>query len=207
MHRATEQVFIDTNMLLFATQYHRDDVFSWFNKLYGNIWVHIDVLEEILIKRQRVQEEINANRWHLFDPFANLSAEEQIVYNAYVTDIRNAFSRLNDRRAASGQRVKNTANTGEISTLAVCLTIDAHLICSNDFDIRDVVIAENYTFTDDENNERLIVQDTAEDFCFHCVLETDITKAQVRRFYKTLYDNANSRRKSLALLDQRLEAL
>lgn len=62
MHRATEQVFIDTNILLFATQYYRDDVFSWFNKLYGNIWVHIDVFEEILIKRQRVQEEINANR-------------------------------------------------------------------------------------------------------------------------------------------------
>lgn len=194
-------------MLLFAAQYNKEDVFSWFNQLYGNICVHIDVLNEMLIKRDRVQNEIDAGRWQLFDPSTSLSADEQVVYRALIKTIKEAFKRLNEDRAVSGKRVKNTANTGEISTLAVCMIKDAHLICSNDFDIRDVVSAENYTYIDDDNCEHLIIQDTAEDFCFLCARETTITKAQVRHFYKTLFDSTGTRRKNLALLDQRFSSL
>ena len=194
-------------MLLFAAQYNKENIFSWFNKLYGNIWIHMDVLDEVLLKRQRVEAEIQAGRWRLFDPLTNFSSAERIIYNAQVEEIKEAFARLNSNRATSGKRVKNTANTGEISTLAVCLIEDAHLICSNDFDIRGVVYSENYTYIDDDDGEHLIVQDTAEDFCFLCVAETDITKAQVRRFYKTLFECPDIRNAKLASLDRRLGLL
>ena len=167
----------------------------------------MDVLDEVLLKRQRVEAEIQAGRWRLFDPLTNFSSAERIIYNAQVEEIKEAFARLNSNRATSGKRVKNTANTGEISTLAVCLIEDAHLICSNDFDIRGVVYSENYTYIDDDDGEHLIVQDTAEDFCFLCVAETDITKAQVRRFYKTLFECPDIRNAKLASLDRRLGLL
>ncbi|MCT3282400.1 hypothetical protein C6Y11_07495 [Lactiplantibacillus pentosus] len=204
MNRRTERVFIDTNMLFFATQYRRDDVFSWFNQLYGNIWIHVDVLEEMLEHRNRVLSEINAGRWRLFDPSRMLSSDAQLIYSAQHRAIKAALQKLDTQRAMNGQRIKHTANTGEISTLAVCLTEDARLICSNDFDIRNVVQAEHYTYIADDNSEHLIVQDSAADFCCACVAETTITKSQVRHFFKTIFDHQETRQRELKRLDERL---
>lgn len=208
MDRRHDRVFIDTNMLFFAAQYKKENIFTWFNKLYGNIWIHVDVLNEMLTHRVQVQNEIDARRWHLFDPSVDLSDDELIIYNIQIDEIKEAFQRLNEIRRTTGKRVKNTANTGEISTLAVCLIEDAHLICSNDFDVRDVVKAEKYTYIDkSDNQEHLIVQDTAEDFCYHCVVEASITKSKVRHFYKTIFDNIETRNHELSQLDTRLNKL
>ena len=206
MNRRYDRAFLDTNMILFAVQYRKENVFSWFNQLYNDLWIHIDVLNELLIGRDHVQKELDTGRWRLFDP-NSLSPDEHIIYRSQIRDIQKAFVRLDETRAAAGKKVKQTANTGEISTLAVCLLQDAHLICSNDFDIRDVVSAEHYTYVAEDGNEYPIVQDTAEDFCYHCAAETEITASQVRHFYKTIFTDSDNRKYHLQHLDQRLASL
>lgn len=206
MNRTTDRVFIDTNMLFFAMQYKKEDVFTWFNALYENIWIHVEVLNELLTGKNRVLQEINQGNWHLYDP-NTLPHDEYIIYKAEINQIRDAFRRMNERREHNGGRVKQTLDTGEISTLAVCLLEDAHLICSNDFDIREVVAAEQYKYVDENDEEHLIIQDTAEDFCYYCVLKTNITKSKVRHFFKTLFDDEKKRSRNLQNLNSRLATI
>lgn len=206
MNRTTDRVFIDTNMLLFAVQYEKEDVFTWFNALYENIWIHVDVLEELLTGKNRVLQEIHQGNWHLYDP-NTLPKNEKTIYNAEISQIKDAFRHMNERREYSGRRNKKTANTGEISTLAVCLLEDAHLICSNDFDVREVVEAEQYTYVDENDVEHLIIQDTAEDFCYYCSLDASIKKSKVRHFFKSIFDDKKRRDVNLKRLDARLSTI
>lgn len=65
--RKTIRTFIDTNMLIFAGDYQKDNVFDWIDTLYSDVWIHIDVLNELLLGKNRVEEEINSRHWHIFD--------------------------------------------------------------------------------------------------------------------------------------------
>lgn len=58
MDRQGVQAFIDTNMLIYATNFKLANVFEWIDQLYGNVWIHEDVLSELLLKDEQVRNEI-----------------------------------------------------------------------------------------------------------------------------------------------------
>jgi len=203
INRKNMRTFIDTNMLIFAGDYQKDNVFDWIGSLYNDVWIHIDVLNELLIGRGRVEKEIQSRNWHIFDP-SSLSECEQELYDRHFDGIQEAFQRM---RVAQGPAAKHTPDIGEKATLAVCILQDAQMICSNDSDISEVIIRENYCYVDEDGNSALILQDTASDFCYHCVSDIGIQKSKVRRFYKSIFENNVDRATKLAILDQRLTNL
>jgi len=202
VNRRKARVFIDTNMLIFAMQYHKENVFEWIELLYGNVWIHMSVLAELLQGRAIVEREIRQRNWQIFDT-SKLTANEKVIYASYVAEIKNAFRQMNLKRAAQGKRAKNTADIGEIATLAVCLLEDAQLICSDDADIQTVVRQEQYSYIDVDGAQHLIAQNSAEDFCVYCVTEAGVAKSKVRHFYKTLFEDTTTRAYKLAALDDR----
>lgn len=199
INRQDIRTFIDTNMLIFAESYQKDNVFDWIDRLYSDVWVHVDVLDEMLIGRKRIEAEINSRGWHVFDP-GDLSEPEQKLYHAHLAGIKVAFQKM---RVAQGPQAKYTPDLGEKATLAVCILQDAQLICSNDADIAEVISRENYCYVDDTGKTNLILQDTASDFCYHCVLDAGITKSKVRRFYKSIFEDSSERQRKLVVWDQR----
>ena len=44
--RKKVKTFIDTNMLIFAVDYQKDNVFDWIDTLYCDAWIHQEVLIE-----------------------------------------------------------------------------------------------------------------------------------------------------------------
>lgn len=198
--RKKARVFLDTNILIFAEGYQRENIFEWIDKLYSDVWIHADVLNEMLLKRAKIEQEICNRNWNIFDS-GDLESDEQELYQVYISEIESAFQRMNQERAASGGYAKNTADTGEIATLAVCILQDAQLICSNDKDISEVVQRENYCYVDEDGQANPILQDTARDFCYHCVQDAGVKRSEARRFYKTLFEDSNVRQKKLEALD------
>jgi len=198
--RKNMRTFVDTNMLIFAGDYQKDNVFDWIDTLYSDVWIHIDVLNELLLGKCRVEEEIKSRNWSVFDP-SNLSDIEQGLYDMHLDGIQEAFQAM---RVSQGTNAKHTPDMGEKATLAVCILQDAQMICSNDAYISEVISRENYCYVDDDGNSGPILQDTASDFCYHCVSDAGIPKSKVRRFYKTIFENKADRNAKLALLDQRL---
>lgn len=197
--RKNLRTFIDTNMLIFAGDYQKDNVFDWIETLYSDVWIHIDVLNELLLGKSSVEEEINSRHWHIFDP-SSLSDIEQEVYDMHFDGIQEAFQAM---RISQGPNAKHTPDVGEKATLAACILQDAQMICSNDADISEIVSRENYCYVDEDGNSKPILQDTASDFCYYCVSDAGITKSKVRRFYKSIFENKTDRNAKLASLDQR----
>lgn len=62
--------FIDTNIFLYALAYQKVDVLAWIGDVYRNIYVHIDVLDELEVyaERTRIENAIAQRNWTLFDP-------------------------------------------------------------------------------------------------------------------------------------------
>lgn len=168
----SDKVFIDSNMIIFAADFQQADVFEWINKLYNNVYIHKDVYNELLFPsvKNTVDGLIASGKWLFFDPksTASLSPIEQEIYEQRLTDVKDAFHRMNLQRIAAGKRPKTVSNLGEIATIAACLMINAGIICSNDFDIRSVVVAEDYRISLEDRDD-LIIQDSAEDFSVYCV--------------------------------------
>lgn len=98
---------------------------------------------------------------------------------------------MNANRQLNGQRIKSTADTGEIATLAVCLIEDAELICSDDSYVLDVVKQEHYSYIDTAGIEHLIVTDSAVMFCKYCVSDIKIQRSIARKFYKSIIHSGN----------------
>lgn len=125
MTKRSEKVFIDSNMIIFAAAYKKDDVFDWINQLYSDVYIHIDVYHELLISEicGKVDEQIRANNWILFDP-ETMSPEEQAIYDERMKDVSDGFRKMNDQRIVEGKPLKTVSNIGEIATITACLYDD-----------------------------------------------------------------------------------
>lgn len=135
-----------------------------------------------------------------------MSPIEQEIYQQRLTDVKDAFHLMNLQRIAAVKRPKTVSNLGEIATIAACLMINAGIICSNDFDIRTVVVLEDYRISLEDKDE-LISQDSAEDFCVYCVQQNVVSRKLVRNFYKTIIvEDVNPSRK-LTQLNERIDAV
>lgn len=49
------KVFIDANMIIHAGSFQKTDVFQWLNQLYEEIYIHIEVLNELQVASVRKQ--------------------------------------------------------------------------------------------------------------------------------------------------------
>lgn len=139
MSDCSDKVFVDSNMIIFAADFQQANVFDWINELYQNVYIHKEVYNELLFPsvKNTVDGLIASGKWSLFDPKSatSLSPIEQEIYQQRLTDVKDAFHRMNLQRIATGKRPKTVSNLGEIATIAACLMINAGIICSNDFDI------------------------------------------------------------------------
>lgn len=198
---------MDSNMIFYASSFKKENIFDWINQLYSNIYIHIEVYNELLNAEMKrtVNTYIESNQWILFDPIEEetLSIVERDIYNQLLEDVTDAFSELNANRLKNGKFPKNVSNLGEIATITACMMVEARIICSNDFDIRSVVEQENYRIEID-GEEVLILQDSAEDFCVYCYQRDIASRKSIRKFYKVIHVEDPNRERKVAELDKRL---
>ncbi|MDT3425206.1 putative nucleic acid-binding protein [Paenibacillus forsythiae] len=73
MRSRSGKVFIDANIINFAVTYRKSDVLNWLEELYDTIYIHSEVLDELLIEsnKQIVRERIENGKWTLFDPYGS----------------------------------------------------------------------------------------------------------------------------------------
>ncbi|AQX55891.1 hypothetical protein [Priestia flexa] len=231
------KVFIDTNIINYAIGFRDADIFAWIKEIYETIYIHQSVLDELVINKHIAQKYIDQKDWLLFNPTDNLTPEELVVYSFYVDRVTTGFANLDKKKKKERRPIKNTTNIGEIDSLAGALYLSANLICSNDFDIKEVIDDERLTVnitTDDDFQEvdeedidldeelteadlaqadtglqQLIVQDTLEDLCCYSVAMGLATKKLVRTFFKVSHPNDKKKKlaQKLNRLNQRLAEL
>lgn len=208
------KVFIDANVLNFAAVYQNSNVWNWLNELYETVYIHVSVLNELLIKQvqDKVQEMIDDHTWILFDPDdpGCISDEQFVIYERFKDLIKQGFVRLSIKKKQEGREVKHTSNIGEIDSLAAAMFLSANFICSNDYEIRELIQDENLCVSlSEEQPPQLIIQDTIEDLCVLIVEAGISSKKEVRKFFKVVYsqDPESKREYKLALLNVRLDAV
>lgn len=206
------KVFIDTNIIQLAAVYKKSDVIGWINQLYEDVYIHISVLNELLLNRSVAEKQIHEQRWQLFDPddVQCLSHDEFEIYRYYERYIGESFKRLYEKKRNLGMILKSTSNLGEIHTLAAAMLLQARIICSNDYEIREIIHDEEIcTAASEYDTPELIIQDTLEDFCFFCVQNKVATKKEVRQLFKVANaeDNEPKRQRKLNALNARLNEL
>jgi hypothetical protein len=208
------KVFIDANIINFAVTYQKSDILGWLDELYDTLYIHSEVLAEILIgsNKRIVLERMDKGKWILFDSSdpRQITDDEFPIYERIVKYIEQGFKRLDEKKKLQGRSVKGTSDRGEIHSLAAAIFLSAGYICSNDYDIREVIQDEQLLVGPDEAlAPELIVQDTIEDLCFLCVKENISTKREVRQFFKFVYnqDPDHKRQIKLEALDTRISML
>ena len=210
MNDRSDKVFVDSNMIIFAADFKNANVFEWINELYHNVYIHKEVYNELLFPsvKKAVDELIASGEWIFFDPksASSLSPIEQEIYQQRLNDVKDAFHRMNLQRIKVGKRPKTVSNLGEIATIAACMMINAGIICSNDFDIRTVVVTEDYRISFEDTDE-LIIQDSAEDFCVYCIQQNAGSRKLVRNFYKTIIVEDSNQIQKLKQLNERLDTV
>ncbi|MGO4546778.1 hypothetical protein AB4Z29_18435 [Paenibacillus sp. 2TAB23] len=187
------KVFVDSNILIHAATFRSANVFSWIDSQYSEIYIHQVVLKELLKSevRKPVEDYIAQGKWKLFNPEDEkaLTDEDFALYQSYFRDMREAFAKLDEKKKAQNRPIKHTNNLGEIHSLAAALLIGASIICSNDYDIGEVIQDTPILVTWDEDNpNKLMEQDTLVDFCYYTIKE-DPTKSRVVRKFLNVIDS------------------
>lgn len=189
------KAFIDANVIIHANVFERADVFQWINDLYEEIYIHIEVLNELKVSsvKKKVIQFVESGQWRLFDPEEEtyIPTEEMYdLYIKYVRDIQDAFRQLDEKKVKQGRPLKNTNDLGEIYSLAAAMLLSAGIICSNDFDIREVIEDTPIRITENEEKESILMQqDSLEDFCFFVITHGVADKSTVRKFLKATHSH------------------
>ncbi|WP_214780565.1 hypothetical protein [Exiguobacterium sp. s22] len=162
-------VFIDANIIIHAASFRQADVFAWINSLYGQVLIHVEVLNELKISsvRDRVDVFINDGKWVLFDPESEASIATDELYDlylVYLTEVRLAFQQLDEKKIREGRPLKHTNDLGKIHSLAAARLSSAGLICSDNADILEVIKDAELYIVNQEEQEILIRQHTLLDF-------------------------------------------
>lgn len=185
------KVFIDSNILIFATEYKISDVFEWIDSLYEEVFVHKVVYDELLLNevKLKVDNKIEYG-WTLFDPYddSTLSDDMFVIYEMYLKDIKQGFSDLDEKKIKAGRSLKYTNDLGEMHSLAAAMLLSASIIFSNDYDILEVIQDSKLYISVDEAEDNVLIQlDSLVDFCIYLVFFEIESKASVRKFLKTFH--------------------
>jgi predicted nucleic acid-binding protein len=187
------KVFVDANILIHAATFKSANVFSWIDSLYKEIYIHQEVLEELLISdvRKTVEGYIAQGQWNLFNPDDEnaLTDDEYAIYESFLNDMRQAFVDLDNKKIKENRPLKHTNDLGEIHSLAAALLLGASIICSNDYDIKEVIQDTPIYVTNDEALTNILIeQDTLVDFCYYTIKE-GIEKSRVVRKFLSVVDS------------------
>lgn len=192
------KVFIDANIIIYAETFEKEDVFDWINQLYDEIYIHKEVLDELLIPalKQKINNFIEKGHWILFDPNKDDSIQNEGMYElylAYLEQVKKGFFQLDKKKELAGRDKKNTTDIGEIHSMAAAMLISARIICSNDYDIREVIEDTPIIIApeDEEADSYLLEQHTLEDFCISVCSYGIAKKSSVRKFYKAINPTNN----------------
>ena len=105
MAKRTGAVFVDSNILFYAAYFQKENIFEWITALYEKIYVHQEVLNELLDGKVRnpVQELLDSGIWVLFNPENAdcLSDEEYEIYLQYLDDVQQGFRNLDHKKLLS----------------------------------------------------------------------------------------------------------
>lgn len=183
------KVFIDANILIHAASYQSADVFQWINELYEEIYIHKVVLDELRISsvRQKVEMYIKQGAWYTFDPDDEETLPDDLfaIYEGYMGDMRQAFEDLDQKKVKESRSLKHTNDLGEMHCLAAAMLIGASIICSNDYDIKEVIEDASIKVTSNEESESIFIeQDTLVDFCYYVIRKEIASRSVARKFLK-----------------------
>lgn len=202
--------------MLYAAYFQKENIFEWITALYEKIYVHQEVLNELLDGKVRnpVQELLDSGMWVLFNPDDDdcLSDKEFEIYSKYLDDVQQGFKNLDNKKRLLNRPIKGTKDIGEMHIIAAALLTSSNLICSNDYDIAEVISDEEFKISfggDEEQESQLIIQDTLEDFCYLVVLNGIAIRKKARKFLKMACheDSEGGRQAKLDALDRRLEGI
>lgn len=187
------KVFVDANILIHAATFKSANVFSWIDSLYDEIYIHQEVLDELLISdvRKIVEGYIDRGQWNLFNPDDEniLTDDKYAIYDSYLNDMRQAFSELDKKKIKENRILKHTNDLGEIHSLAAALLLGASIICSNDHDIKEVIQDTPIYVTHDEALTNILIeQDTLVDLCYYTIKE-GIEKTRIVRKFLSVIDS------------------
>jgi hypothetical protein len=168
-------------------------VFSWIDSLYEEIYIHQEVLEELLISdvRKIVEGYIAQGQWNLFNPDDEnvMTDDKYAIYDSYLIDMHQAFVDLDKKKIKENRPLKHTNDLGEIHSLAAALLLGASIICSNDYDIKEVIQDTPIYVTHDEALTNILIeQDSLVDFCYYTIKE-GIEKSRVVRKFLSVVDS------------------
>ncbi|MDM5246124.1 hypothetical protein [Lysinibacillus sp. G4S2] len=190
MKKRKGKVLIDSNILIFATEYKIINVFQLIDALYDEVYIHKMVYDELLLNevKQNVDAKLK-DGWILFDPDDEVTLSDDIyeIYNRYLVDVKQGFDDQNEKKKREGRPLKHTNDLGEMHCLAAAMLLGASIIFSNDYDIREIIQDSKLCITVDEAEESVLIQhDTLLDFCCYLVVFEIETKSNVREFLKAI---------------------
>lgn len=133
--------FIDTNMLIYLAATEKINPFLWLDQLYEQIYVHVDVLNELTKNAKNIVQQVTELKWTVFDPSSEqcLTDEQFIMYEAYFDQVRADFKNYQNTRTH-----KKTQDVADISIITSCLTLGVNLITSNDSDFQEILPKQQY---------------------------------------------------------------
>lgn len=154
------------------------------------------MLEELLVfsVRKTVEDYIDQGKWKLFNPDDenSLTDGEYAIYESYLNDMRQAFVDLDKKKIKENRPLKYTNDLGEIHSLAAALLLGASIICSNDYDIKEVIQDTPIYVTNAATNTNVLIeQDTLIDLCYYTIKE-GIEKSRVVRKFLSVVDSTRT---------------
>ncbi|WP_285397357.1 hypothetical protein [Lysinibacillus sp. fls2-241-R2A-57] len=190
MKKRKGKVLIDSNILIFATEYKIINIFQLIDALYDEVYIHKMVYDELLLNevKQNVDAKLK-DGWILFDPDDEVTLSDDIyeIYNRYLVDVKQGFDDQNEKKKREDRPLKHTNDLGEMHCLAAAMLLGASIIFSNDYDIREIIQDSKLCITVDEAEESVLIQhDTLLDFCCYLVVFEIETKSNVRKFLKAI---------------------
>lgn len=146
-------------------------------------------MEELVLPsvRDKVESYHRNGKWKIFNPDREEDVSDDLfsIYEVYLQEVRAAFRALDVKKQLQERPVKNTNDIGEIHSLAAAMLLDAKIICSNDYDIREV-IEDTPILVNNQDDSVLLEHDTLLDFC-HWVVKFDVeSRKSVRKFVKVI---------------------
>ena len=177
-------VFLDSNMIIYISNFKKYDVVTWLNALYNKVYVHTQVLDELLYSELKdfCNKQIELGNWILFNPEDEtiLNDIQFEIYNSLYSEVRRDFTKYQLTRDE-----KQTTDRADVGILAGCRTLSIAVISTQDGDFKKVITTNNYVVNveEDESGEDVLIEvHDLEKLGFLCIINDIATFPQVKRF-------------------------
>lgn len=179
--------FIDANIIFYIEKLKdKSEFINIIEQVYECVYIHEEVYKELSLFSQKfVDEKCSQQKWVLFKPLPTFMD----IYDDYQLMLGKIQEKLIDIDSSRGK--VGSAGAGEIASLAAAYLLNAEIICSNDYSIKDVireVPLHIFTDGDDSTEPVLITHHRLLDFCKLVVDGGVLSRKYVRKFYQIAYN-------------------